>query len=1364
MKLDSSSVSLTRFVPGTLLDWSDEYDQQTDQPLREVHSGALMITDISGFTRLTAKLSRDGGGAGAEHISEVLNTFVTRLVTLIEQQGGHVLSYEGDSVVAGWRVDPSQDLVLAAWRACYCAQVLHKRAGGYKVGSDVLTIRSGVAAGTTHLLHVMAKAETRRVILTGPAYDQVLRCTALADSGEILVSDDTWTHLDSHAEGAPTDHASVRLLTVDVPPATPSFQAPEARPPPTIDPERYLLPGLRTRLASSLSRWLGELRTITVSFIRLGEPGLIDDLPLLDRTLAGLHAEIDRFDGEILRIDICDGDLRVLVVFGLPGSAHRDDPRRAVLSALSLKSGHRHEGMRLSIGIATGEAFCGAIGAPHRAEYTVIGEAVNRGARLSATAAGRILTDDTTAAAAGDFAVFEGPWPIQVPGLRVAIRSFVALHPVEEGRRHEANELVGRATERKALDAVLDRIDQPHPRPLVIVGEAGIGKSALVETFMASCRARDVRVLYGAADDIERASPYFAFRSIIRSQLGLKDEKGADALAAISERLREREDLLRLTPLLRDLLDLGPAESAPIDQLSGSSRSDSLRRLLRDILLDPHVSTRTVMVIEDLHWIDGASRALIADLVRDPERIAIVLTTRDPAVSDDILGSEAYARLDVQPLDEQDTLELVRRSLKVADVPAATRELIWDHTGGNPFFVAELCRVIDQQQPAIRREVPVPDERAMVALPQSARAAILSRTDALPPDEQVLLKIASAAGSDFSARDLGIIDIVGAAKIDVDACIRSLLDRQLLKRAAHAPDRLALGHAIIRDVVYESMLLEHRREVHSAIARAHEAQGPLETETLSYVLSQWQRAGNRAKVFDYLDQVAELRLRQFDNAATIAHAEEFLKIAAEDHVAIPPLRRAIAHLLIGEAHVNLGRVDAALEGYENGLRLLDLPLPRTAPGLAADLVQQIFRLAIRRLRRPVTAWIDTADVARSIPPDDPFLRAAKAHQHLTRIYYFRSEKARLLHATLRATNLAERYPRLTPVLAVNYASLGAICGVIPLRRQARTYLGLASRVAKRVASPATDSEVRLLTGLYETSVADWRAARQHFEAGLDDATRLGDWRRWSEIAVSLETITSPWFLTPIYAGEAPWVELVESIRSTGKRRDDLQVLGCGLVAGLRGYLVLGNTQAAGACLAELRQLVEEHSSGLEMIHRLEAAAYLAVDAFARTDDAEARDWLDRAGSYLAAINPAMKSRTLPALSAVFTAASDHAGGSDAPPVRDICGTLAKTAHAKLKHFARVYPIGRPRACLCGGDLAFARGHLPRAAHLWRRALQEAIRWEMPVDGCEALKRLRATGSPITGDDLTAASLLRRILPARASEWRELMEASRVESA
>ncbi|WP_210495743.1 AAA family ATPase [Microvirga antarctica] len=1357
MQVDSSPDSLTRFVPGTLLDWSDEYDTKSHAPLREIRLGALMITDISGFTRLTAKLSRAGSSAGAEYISEVLNTFVTRLVTLTEQQGGRVLSFEGDSIVAGWRAQSDQDLTLAAWRASYCAQVLHQRAGRHNVAGEVLTIRSGVAAGTTYLLHVLSAARPRRVILTGPASDQVLRCASLAESGEVLVAEETWPYLAEHAEGRSPESGAVHLVRIDPPPAARIEPAPHP-PGRGINPELYLLPALRARLASSLSRWLGELRTVTVLFVRIGEQGLFDDLERLEGRLTGLQTEIARFDGEILRVEACDGDLRILVVFGLPGAAHGDDPRRAVLTALALGSMARRADTRFSVGIATGEAFCGAIGAPHRADYTVIGEAVNRGARLSATSAGRILTDEPTANAARAYVTFDGPWPLQVPGLRVPIRSFIALRSLSDSPGHAASELVGRETELDFLETFLDRVGEPEPRPLVIVGEAGIGKSALVEAVVAKGQHRRIRLLYGASDDVERSTPYFVFRPLLRDLLGIADRKGPEALLAIGQALKSRDMPPSSLSLLRDLFDLGSERTAPIDQLAGHSRSDSLRRLLRDLILAKEVGPRTVIVLEDLHWVDPASRLLIEDLIRDPARLPLILTTRELAPCQDMMGGAPFNLLKLGPLDEKATIELVRRSLPSPEAAASVQDFIWSRTAGNPFFTAELCRVIAQRPISAGAA----DNVSPVVLPRSARAAILGRTDLLPPDEQVLLKIASAAGADFSVEDLVAIDVVRAAGIDVSAGLENLRERQLFKPAPTAPGRLIFAHAIIRDVVYQSMLLEQRKLLHAAIARAREADGSREIDALPFILGQWQRAGNRPKILEYLDQVAELRLRQYDNASVIDLIEDFLTFAAEDHIAIAVKRRASAYLLMAEAHLNLGRVDPALDAYQTALRLLGLPLPRTAMALCANIARQVISLACRRLRRSNTPWIETTDVLRTIPRDDIFVQAAKAHEDLTRIYYFRSEKARLLHATLRATNLAERYPKLTPVLAVNYASLGAICGVIPLRRQARTYLTLASRVAARVDSPVTDAQVHLLAGLYETSIAHWQEAKSHFTQGLDQAAHLGDWRRWSEIAVSLETITSPWFLTPIYAGEAAWTGLVESVRSTGKHRSDLQVLGCGLVAGLRGYTALGREEAASGCLSELRLLLREHSAGLEMIHRLEAAAYLADEALRQGAVAEGREWLTRAHTYLLAINPAMKSRTLPALGALLAVASRHETSFPDREVREICGTLGTTGGAKLARFARVYPIGRPRSCLHHGDRALTRGRRANAVRWWRRALAEALQLDLPVDGCEALRRLRTSGITLSRADGDMARRLRSLLPAHRTEWRELLEASGVE--
>ena len=106
----------------------------------------------------------------------------------------------------------------------------------------------------------------------------------------------------------------------------------------------------------------------------------------------------------------------------------------------------------------------------------------------------------------------------------------------------------------------------------------------------------------------------------------------------------------------------------------------------------------------------------------------------------------------------------------------------------------------------------------------------------------------------------------------------ALTDTNLFRAVTIDPPRFAFSHRIIRDVVYASMLSEQKQEAHAAIARAIERGGRLsEAETLPLILNQWQRAGDRHKVFEYLDRVAELRLRQFENVSAIAQSGAFSK-------------------------------------------------------------------------------------------------------------------------------------------------------------------------------------------------------------------------------------------------------------------------------------------------------------------------------------------------------------------------------------------------------------------------------------------------------------------------------------------------------
>jgi hypothetical protein len=484
--------------------------------------------------------------------------------------------------------------------------------------------------------------------------------------------------------------------------------------------------------------------------------------------------------------------------------------------------------------------------------------------------------------------------------------------------------------------------------------------------------------------------------------------------------------------------------------------------------------------------------------------------------------------------------------------------------------------------------------------------------------------------------------------------------------------------------------------------------------------------------------------------------EDFFTMTAGGNFALDRTRYAIAHLTLGEAELNLGKLDSSQKAYEEGLRLLHLPLPRTGVGLTMAMAIQICEQMYRRVKRSAERRLLSREILEASPPGNLFLIAAKAHENLTRIYYFQSDKLRLLYATLRATNLAERFPKLTGVLAVNYASLGAICGVIPLREHAAYYIRAAAQLAQRISNPNVDMQVNLLSGLYKTSVGEWPDAERHLKAGLENARQLGDVRRWSELAVSLETISGPSILTPAYAGAASWTTLVEEICRTGRNRRDIQVLGCGLVAAIRGYAVLGEKEALGRCLEEMSVLVREHPAELELIHHIEFAGHLIGDAD-RWSLLLADECLERVEALVDTLNPAMKSRTLPALSALFVAAMRASATVPSGSERPL--RVAKKAAQKLRRFARIYPIGRPRALLFQGDLQQIRGDFAKAGMAWRQAAHEAAQLEMHGDCRAALGRLTAMGSDAPPIVVEAQPGLDHIHGVPLADWRNTVESS-----
>jgi class 3 adenylate cyclase len=1308
-------------------------------PAREVFVGSLLLTDISGFTRLTARLCEQDRSVGVERVSSFLNGFMTDLVSYIEADGGTVFGFGGDSLMAGWVSYAQDGLDLAIWQSCYCAERIRAEVRGPVVDDRSLSLRFAVGAGEISLLHVTPSKHQRRLVVSGESLAQVIQCGQFADASEILVSHKAWQLVKNRSRGQVGRDGVVRLEQIEPCTNVKKFTVRSS----TEGSDylvRYLPSSVRDRLRSPLTPWLAELRTVTAMFIHARRPDQIAELEGVDDFVKSVTSVVTLSGGEILDFTIQTSGMECFAVFGLPGELHLDNAKRAISAALRLSQTMPD---RPSIGVATGDTFCGILGAAHRANYTVIGEAVNTASRLASVAAGRILTDLGTADAARAQINFDGPWPLHVPGIRGAVLGFEPTSAIEPVHIGEQTPLVGRGAELKRIRLLLER---KKGAVVLLAGEAGVGKTALIRALLGRAGS-GVRILVSGADEIERGTPYFAWRGIIRSLVGLGDSRGEEAHTIIREFFDGKPKLLTQTPLLNDVLDLRLPETLETLAMSGDGRAHNLRELLRCLVADFVEHHATLLVLEDIHWLDEASGLLLGSLLSGRPPLNLLVSTRSRASEGDLRRWASPAELEIRterlyPLDFENCAKLARLLLGEYRI-AQSDDFIFAQSGGNPFLICEISRIINKKKTehgeAFGSDA-AGDANTLgdPALFDSSRSIVLARTDSLPTDCQAVLKLASAVGTSFRSSDLRALAPIRDASVDIDECIEYLRSVDLIRTEPGSPGRFVFAHAIIRSTVYDSMLAQQRREAHAAVATALEEAGQLDNaETLPSILNHWERAENLTKSLEYLDRVAELRSRQFDNAAVIDLTSRFLKLANDGIAEIDQERRMAACFMLAEANINVGRIESAKEGYKAGLRLAGMPVPETQASLIFHLVLELIEQTWRRLSHWDQDWILKRQEAP--PASDRSMLTSKAHEDLTRIYYFTSEKLRLVHAILRATNLAERNPFITPTTASNYSSLGAICGVIPLRRQAKHYSRLGAALMERMDHRGTKVRVHLLSGLYETSVGNWLEARQHFTAGTADSLALGDMRRWCEQAVGLETISGPWLLTPAFAGIEEWRALVGQICREGRTRGDIQVLGCGLLGGIRGHAALGQWSEADRLLEEFSQVLDQQTSGLELIHCIEGASFLARSAFARGDTKEGNDRLAKAIDWTTTLNPAMKTRTLPALVQLFEVVLAY-DTSDA--------SRLGIALSKLRRFARVIKVGTPAAYRCEALYRAKLGQHRRAKHCAARAFASGIGLSLPSEAIGVMRRFP--------DQQANRRALEHLLAESGARWIEVL--------
>jgi predicted ATPase/class 3 adenylate cyclase len=1328
--------TFTSYLPDRIMRRLVEHPVQTNTPDLDRLEGALLFADISGFSSLADQLAQRGPN-GIEEISLVLNTYFGQLIELIQLHGGDIVKFAGDALMALWSVDGQQNLTEAILRAAQCGLSVQALLDNYKIEEGLnLSLRIGIGVGAISIAHLGGIYGRREFLIAGEPILQLKEAQHQAQPGEVILSLQSWELVKDQCSGQPLEAGNVRLKAL-------KNQLPLRALEPVIPGAgiegalRAYIPGaVLPRLVAGQTGWLAEIRRVTVLFINLPDLDYNTPLTQAQEIMQTLQTAIYRYEGSINKLSVDDKGVTLVAALGLPPLAHEDDALRGVQAALTLQATLRQMNLKSAIGVTTGRAFCGAVGNERRREYTMIGDVVNLAARLMQASGDGILCDSATYQAAHAHLLFEILSPINVKGKAGQVQVFRPLGEQKVSIRPKTA-LVGRVAEQMLLSEQLQTLLRHRQNlaenTVIIEGEAGIGKSRLVEEFLYQARAINLNCLMGGGDAIENTTAYYGWRPIFSQLFKLSEtpEETAILQARVLEQLEAVPELLRLAPLLNAVLPLDLAENELTGQMSGAVRADNTHELLVKLLCKATESGPLVLVMEDAHWLDSASWALLRLVSREVPSLLLVIVTRplaDPLPAEylQLMQSATTQRLKLEALPLDEATLLVCQRLQVKALPTPVVELIRQKAEGHPFFSEELAYALRDSGLLTIKDgecqlAPEANNLQSLNLPDTLEGIITSRIDRLSPSQQLALKAASVIGRVFAFRVLREIYPIENDK-NLLADYVTTLEKLDITPLDVANPELAyfFKHIITQEVAYNLMLFAQRRQLHRALAEWLEVTYSDDLSPFYVLLAyHWRKAEVIDKTIDYLEKAGEQALNRFANREAVGFFSEALELYQTGSnlaasTTAGQLRQARWERQLGEAYLGLGNIAESRQHLSQALGLLGWPVPASTGKLLLSLLgqtweQTVNRTFLRALKRP-------SKIAPEI-----LLETARCYGGLTEIYYFANENLALFNGFLRTVNLAEGVGT-SKELALAYANMCIACGVIPLAGPARAYGELARQVAEQLNQTSLTAFILARLSLYTTGAAEWSTSREWLGQAVKLLEELGDRRHWEE---GYGTVG---FCEHYQGNFEQAIQIYIEIYEAAVRSEHVQVQMWGLLGQAGSLMRMGRTDQALPLLEKASTLLQESFGRTEAVRVYGVLAFAYLRAGRHK---EARQYAEKTLDLIGQAPPAVF-YTLEAFSGVaevFLALWEE-NSSQPSEEQAVLKGLAQRSCKAMQRFARVFRMGQPRAWLYQGRYEWLSGKGAKAERAWQKCLALAQKLEMPYEQGLACYELRHFGDEV----------------------------------
>jgi len=587
------------------------------------------------------------------------------------------------------------------------------------------------------------------------------------------------------------------------------------------------------------------------------------------------HAVVERYGGEVTQY----ADDGFVALFGAP-VALEDHGRRAVQAALELAKQRPHgvEATSLppmQLGLHSGEVLVGPLASDASRPYTAAGDVLSGARRLcelskpgtpyaSATCL-RLVADEVQAALVGDVA--------GVPAF--AVEQIVVGRGGVPARSARGSKFVGRVRELEALQAAANAAQAGSGHLVCIVGEAGLGKSRLVEEFRRIADERGARSLVAHCFAHHAATPYLPVAALLRALCGMLE---SDSQETVARRLQETLTVADIPEpdareLLLTMLDV-PGNDASLTELAPETRRIRTFRYLSSLMQRMAAVHPLLLVVEDLHWIDATSEAWLAELVDllEAARVLVIATCR-PGYRPPWPASPSVTQLALSALDSRESAALVDSLRRAHTLPPDSVRRIVETAHGNPFLIEELAwAVLDDSAPAAAR-----------ALPSSVQSVVGARIDQLSPVDKQLLRIASIFGQRIDIRLLAAVS--GYEQPVLDQGLAVLAARGFLFESRSSAGReFAFRHVLNQEVAYHSLPVGVRTRTHQAIAEALERDFAEAAAAQPEVLGwHWSGAGRPDRAFAYWRRAGYRAIERSALTEAVSH----LRRALETNTAQP---------------------------------------------------------------------------------------------------------------------------------------------------------------------------------------------------------------------------------------------------------------------------------------------------------------------------------------------------------------------------------------------------------------------------------------------------------------------------------------------